>query len=317
MSAGELYSVEEPKGVNNDDLLLRIALSQVVEPGSPDSGRYAFLATTEDMLATAIDDRNRKARAAGRPCTSVTDALADAERELLWAARNNIQFVAAGMPSWPTQLDDLGVDAPLVLRVDGQCQLREIAVRSASVVGARAATRYGIHVAQEIATGLAGEQVTVVSGGAYGIDTAAHQGALAGDGATIAVSAAGLDAVVPLGNSGLWDRIRGSGVLVSEYPLGTRPARHRFLVRNRLIAALTPCTVVVEAAHRSGALSTARHAQQLLRVVAAVPGPVTSALSVGTHDVIRAGGAVLVTSAADVMELLPTAAQPDRPEASG
>jgi DNA processing protein len=145
---------------------------------------------------------------------------------------------------------------------------------------------------------------TVVSGGAYGIDGCAHRGALAADGVTIAVLACGVDHPYPLGHQDLLTSVAAQGVLVSEWPPGRTPNRLRFLIRNRVIGALTRGTVVVEAGLRSGALNTARHTRDLGRPLMAVPGPVTSEVSAGCHKIIREWGAVCVTDAHDVMELL-------------
>ncbi|WP_081893440.1 DNA-processing protein DprA [Actinoalloteichus caeruleus] len=193
--------------------------------------------------------------------------------------------------------------SPLALWVRGARELGALSARSVSVVGARAATGYGEQVAAELAHDLAGRGFTVVSGAAYGVDGAAHRGALAVRGRTMAVLASGLDAGSPAGHQTLLRRIvSGGGAVVSEYPPGTPPARHRFLVRNRLIAALGEGLVLVEAGRRSGARNTAGAAAALGRVVMAVPGPVTSLMSVGCHDLLRDGGALLVTSADDVAE---------------
>ena len=173
--------------------------------------------------------------------------------------------------------------------------------RAVALVGARAATTYGVHVAHELGAGLAAAGVTVVSGAAIGIDGAAHRGALGVDGPTIAVLACGIDRAYPAAHAALLERIAATGLVVSEYPPGSVPARHRFLVRNRLIAALGGGTVVVEAALRSGAQRTAADTEALGRLVMAVPGPVTSGPSAGCHQLIR-DGALLVTSADDVLE---------------
>ena len=157
------------------------------------------------------------------------------------------------------------------------------------VVGSRASTAYGEHVASDLSEGLCRRGVAVVSGAAFGIDGAAHRAALAADGCTVAVLAGGLDVPYPAGHSSLMYRIRAAGLLVSEYPPGIRPARHRFLARNRLVAALSGATVVVEAGLRSGAANTAAWARALGRVVCAVPGPVTSSASAGCHALIRGG----------------------------
>jgi len=164
------------------------------------------------------------------------------------------------------------------------------------------ATGYGEHVATEMAAALAERGWTVISGGAYGIDSAAHCGALGAEGITVAVLASGLGYGYPKGHLELFSAIAGQGILVSEWPPDRAPTRAGFLVRNRVIAALSCGTVVVEAALRSGALSTARHARDLCRPLMAVPGPVTSGQSEGCHEIIREWGAVLVTGARDVIE---------------
>ena len=195
-----------------------------------------------------------------------------------------------------------GVLEPLALWVRGPARLDELGDRAVAVVGARAATGYGEHVAAEFGHGLAEHGFAVVSGAAYGIDGAAHRGALAADGTTVAVLTCGIDQVYPAGHGELLRRIAHTGAVVTEYPPGVRPAKHRFLVRNRLIAALTAGTVVVEAAARSGALNTAHLARVLGRVLLAVPGPVTSALSAGCHRLLREGGAELAGRVEEVVE---------------
>ena len=192
---------------------------------------------------------------------------------------------------------------PLVLWALGPARLDETAQRAAAVVGTRAATAYGELMAADLAAGLAERDVAVVSGGAYGIDGAAHRAALAADGITVAVLAGGLDVPYPAGHSALLHRIGQHGLLLTEYPPGVRPARHRFLTRNRLVAAVAGAAVVVEAGLRSGAANTAAWARALGRVVAAVPGPVTSSASAGCHALLR-NGAELVTRADDVVELV-------------
>jgi DNA processing protein len=193
------------------------------------------------------------------------------------------------------------------------------------MVGSRAATAYGRHVTSELSYALSGRDFDVVSGGAFGIDAAAHQGALSADGQTILVSAGGLDRPYPPGNAALFDAVAEAGLLVSESPPGSAPQRHRFLTRNRLIAALSTGTVVVEAAARSGALSTAKHCLMLGRTLMAVPGPITSAMSAGCHVLLRREDderALLVSSVDDVLEAIGSAgeglhrlARPDEPVA--
>jgi DNA processing protein len=192
---------------------------------------------------------------------------------------------------------------PMVLWVVGPARLNEVAERAAAIVGTRAATAYGEYVAADLAAGLATRDAAVVSGGAFGIDGAAHRAALATDGLTVAVLAGGVDVPYPSGHAALLARIRDEGLLVSEYPPGERPARHRFLTRNRLVAALAGATVVVEAGARSGAANTAAWARALGRAVCAVPGPVTSSASVGCHALLRSE-AHLVTRAEDIIEMI-------------
>lgn len=212
-------------------------------------------------------------------------------------------------PAWPllplTNAAARGLkwaSAPLGLWVRGSVSLDEALQRAVSVVGARAATQYGEHVAAEMGFGLASRGMSVVSGAAYGIDGAAHKGALNANGCTIAVLACGIDRAYPSGHSLLIDRIAAQGLVITEYPPGTPPARHRFLVRNRIIAALGAGTVVVEAGQRSGARNTAASAAALGRVLMVVPGPVTSAMSMGCHDLLREGLATSVSSVAEVIE---------------
>jgi len=216
--------------------------------------------------------------------------------------REGIRLLCPGDAEWPTQLDVLADARPVALWLRGSADLRYACLRSVSVVGARGATGYGEHVATEMAAALAERGWAVISGGAYGIDSAAHCGALGAEGITVAVLASGLGYGYPKGHLELFSAIAGQGVLVSEWPPDRGPTRPGFLIRNRVIAALSCGTVVVEAALRSGALSTARHARDLCRPLMAVPGPVTSGQSEGCHEIIREWGAVLVTGARDVIE---------------
>jgi DNA processing protein len=226
------------------------------------------------------------------------------EADLAAFERDGIRLVCPGDPEWPTQLDVLGDIRPYALWLCGEADLRYSCLRSVSVVGARAATGYGAHVAAEMAVALADRGWTVLSGGAYGVDGAAHRGALAADGVTVAVLACGVDDPYPRGNHAMFEAIVARGVLASEWPPGRTPTRVRFLIRNRVIAALARGTVVVEAAERSGALNTARYARDLCRPLMAVPGPVTSQMSAGCHLMMREWNAVCVTGAADVLEEL-------------
>ncbi len=214
--------------------------------------------------------------------------------------RAGVRLVLPGDPGWPSQLDDLEVP-PLGLFERGAHPVRWPAARSVAVVGARAATDYGMTVAADLASGLTDRGWCVVSGAAYGIDAAAHRGALASGGPTVAVLAGGVTDAYPRAHASLLDRIAAEGCVVSELPPGEHPTRSRFLTRNRVIAALTAGTVVVEAALRSGARRTVADAHSLNRVVMAVPGPVTSAMSAGCHAELRDRGAIPVADAAEVV----------------
>ena len=222
------------------------------------------------------------------------------------------RFVIPGDEEWPGSLTSLRYcDAvnrrggmPFGLWLRGPGHLGQLLDRSVSVVGARACSEYGGHVAGELAADLSEAGVVVVSGGAYGIDVAAHRGALAVDRPTIVVMANGVDVGYPKGNAAVFERVAQEGLLVSELPPGTPPSRMRFLARNRLIAAMSRGTVVVEAALRSGARNTATWALECQRPLMAVPGSVTSGLSEAPHLLIRNGQAALVTGAGDVLELV-------------
>jgi DNA processing protein len=227
-----------------------------------------------------------------------------APEEVLAFGESGIRLVCPGDPEWPGQLADLGGDQPYALWLRGNADLRFSCLRSVAIVGSRAATAYGSYVAAEFAASVAARGLAVVSGGAFGVDAAAHRGALGADGVTVAVLACGVDIPYPTAHAELFDAIAAQGVLVSEWPPGRQVSRLRFLVRNRVIAALATGTLVVEASQRSGAVNTARHARDLRRRLMAVPGPVTSDLSAGCHQVIREWQGTLVTSAAEVVEHL-------------
>ena len=303
----------------------RLVLARLVEPGHRGVHRaVASLGAVEVQralragrllpgLTQALTD-SITLRAAG------VDPAADQRRLDAWDGR----MLCPGDEEWPTGLDwdpdcrtaqgALLEAPPLVLFVRGAGRLPDLVHRAVAVVGARAATRYGEAVATELATGLVGRGWSVVSGGAYGIDAAAHRGALAGctssgagsSGAasTVAVLACGIDVSYPRGNDRLLQQIAEAGLLVSELPPQASPTRIRFLVRNRLIAALSAGTVVVQAAARSGSLSTLHRAGALGRHRMVVPGPVQDAASVGCHQALREDpmGVVLVTRLGEVLE---------------
>jgi DNA processing protein len=298
----------------DDDAVLeeyaRVVWGCLTEPGDGVAGALVAAVGAIDALVAVT---------AGRPVVveGVTGRELSAGRErwtprlggdaagaaLRAAAAGGVALLTPLSRAWPASVDDLGVHAPLCLWVRGDVGALATAPRAA-IVGARAATSYGEHVAMELAADLAADGIPIVSGAAYGIDGAAHRAALAADGATIALLAGGADRAYPAGHSQLIDRIAESGLVISEVPCGSAPTKWRFLQRNRLIAALADATVVVEAGWRSGSLNTASHAVGLSRPLGAVPGPVTSAASAGVHRLLRECDAHCITCADDVRELL-------------
>ncbi|SNR85474.1 DNA-processing protein DprA [Blastococcus mobilis] len=299
----------------------RAWLSRAVEPGTIDLWRYV-----EDVGPVEAVRRLRSGRAPER-VRSLVGARAEQDAtlaDLARAERCGARLVIPEDDEWPAlPLHALTVAVsaepgnrrdqsdrtkapvpPMGLWVLGAQRLDELVDRSVAIVGSRASTAYGEHVAAELGHQLGERGWTVVSGGAFGIDAAAHRGALAAGAPTLAVLACGVDRPYPAAHGALFHRIAETGLLVSEWPPGCAPLRHRFLVRNRLIAALTRGTVVVEAAARSGAQATAQRARRLGRGVLVVPGPITSAMSVGCHELLRdeQAGATLVASADHIIE---------------
>jgi DNA processing protein len=304
--------------------LARASLTYLAEPGDPALGALLEACEPTEVVAAIT--------AGTLPGTGPARGQSPARRRALEAAlgrwrirlswlpddagladarRDGIRLVCPGDPEWPASLDELGPARPYALWLRGQADLRQACLRSVSMVGSRAATGYGAHVAGEIAADLGERGWAIVSGGAYGIDAAAHRGALATGALTVAVLACGVDYPYPAGHADLFADIAAHGLVISEWPPGRQPARLRFLVRNRTIAALTSGTVIVEAGERSGALNTARHAAQLGRPLMAVPGPVTSAQSAGCHRIIREWSAACVTRATEIIELLSPLSVPD------
>ncbi|MGH3675264.1 MAG: DNA-processing protein DprA [Mycobacterium sp.] len=308
-----------------DDTRLALAyLSRVAEPPCPE------LVTLVNCVGPIEAAERVKSGEVAEDLVRRTEArrgIDCAAEDLELLARRGGRLVTADDAEWPllSFTAFAGVDhrlrpqahPPLALWTVGSAHLDEMAERAVAIVGTRASTAYGEHVAADLAAGLVERDVTVVSGGAYGIDGTAHRATLATDGFTVAVLAGGIDIPYPAGHAALLHRIAAQGLVVSEYPPGVRPARHRFLTRNRLVAALSGATVVVEAGARSGAANTAAWARALGRAVCAVPGPVTSAASVGCHALLRSG-AELVTRAADVVELIGRIGElaPDEPRPS-
>jgi DNA processing protein len=282
----------------------RVALTRVADPGDEVMGRALRDRGADGALRAArAGDRLPGAGAGRTESYAIRAAGADPAADLAAAWRAGARFLCPGDGDWPGQLDDLGAQRPYGLWVRGRPSLRLWALRSVAVVGARACTDYGAHMAARLGAGLADAGWAVVSGAAYGIDAAVHRGALRAGGATIGVVASGVDVAYPPGNARLIGEIAEHGLLIGELPPGAHPTRVRFVLRNRVIAALTRGTVVVEARYRSGSLITARRAAALGRLTMGIPGPCTSGLSEGVHELLR-GDAVVVTDAAEVAEMV-------------
>jgi DNA processing protein len=234
-------------------------------------------------------------------------------RSLSTAVSVGAKVVRSSDAVWPTGLTDLGDHGPRVLWCRGDVHALPSPERAVAIIGARASTGYGEHVAMDFAAGLTSRGFTIVSGGAYGIDGMAHRATLACGGSTVAVLAGGIDQLYPAGHDELLRRIIASGVVISEVSPGGAPTRWRFLQRNRLIAAMAGATVVIEAGYRSGSLNTATHARDLDRPIGVVPGPITSGASTGCHRLLRTNPATtLVSSVADVAELIGHGSPGDR-----
>jgi DNA processing protein len=283
----------------------RMALSCVVDCGDPEVCDAVHQLGSADVWARAREGR------LGEPVARRAELL-DLDQVRERARSAEVRFVVPGDEEWPDRLRDLsyagalnrrgGVPPGLWLRGPGHLAL--LVEKSVAVVGSRASTDYGGGVAADLGADLADQGVSVVSGGAFGIDAAAHRGALAVHGPTVCVLANGVDVPYPSGNTALISWIGKEHVIVSELPPGATPTRVRFLARNRVIAALSLGTVVVEAALRSGARNTASWALACNRLLMAVPGPVHSAMSAAPHAMVRDGQASLVTSAAEVLDLI-------------
>ncbi|WP_406036858.1 DNA-protecting protein DprA [Micromonospora sp. NBC_00898] len=320
------------------DRLARVALTWLTEPGTWSVHRLVERlgapATLTLLCEGGAPEEKLHATVAAR--LAAGDPRVAAARALERTDRLGARIVTPEDDEWPAGVDDLRrlalsgasrrVDTetapPLCFWVRGAWPLAEAMARSVAVVGARAATPYGVHVATELGYGLADRDWSVVSGGAFGIDAAAHRGALNAGGMTVAVLACGVDRPYPMGNAALFDRIAETGLLVSEWMPGAEPLRPRFLIRNRVIAAATRGSVLVEASARSGATQTMRRALAIDRPGMVVPGPVTSAMSVGAHELLREQPAArIITGVAHVLEevgrigadLAPPARGPRRP----
>ncbi|WP_307807461.1 DNA-processing protein DprA [Naasia sp. SYSU D00948] len=311
------------------DLFARAAWSGIAEPGDAVAGTLIEALGAEGGLVAVIEghDPGRLAReleeASGEPVGESALRAAqgrwaprlvasDALRFLTSAAARGVGLLVPDDPAWPAGFADLGLHRPAALWFLGNPDLLRQPLPLA-VVGARTATGYGEHVCAEAASGLAERGFSIVSGAAYGIDGMAHRAALAAGGPTVAFLAGGVDRFYPSGHAALLQRIAEAGAVVAELPCGSSPTRWRFLQRNRLIAAASLATIVVEAGLRSGSLNTAGHAAALGRPLGAVPGPVTSATSAGCHRLLREFDAVCVTNADEMAELVLGPSSPGPP----
>jgi len=276
----------------------RLALLAAIEPGTHFWTREIFSHGIEEVHARIIGRAYDPIKYA-KIIDKVSNFNTDNEFTKISAA--GAHLLTPEDPDWPIRVDDLE-SPPIALIVKGRRDL--FSNPSLAIVGTRNPTPYGTRIAGDFAAGFVDREWDIVSGGAYGIDSAAHRGALVAEGRTIAVIASGIDTPYPSGNSRLFDEICENGAIISEVVPGVPALPHRFLTRNRIIAALSQSTLVVEAAFRSGSLRTARDAAHLLRPVMAIPGPINSPSSEGCHRLIGERAAELVTSVADACELI-------------
>ena len=284
--------------LTDDVKIQRLALFNAIEAGNTYWARQVNefgIAMVYEHLALGVYDATKYG--------AITQAISafNADESLAAIAQSGGVFITPEDLSWPTRVNQLAIP-PLGLIVKGDLSI--LNNPSLAIVGTRNPTPYGVRLAGDFAAGFVDREWDIISGGAYGIDTAAHRGALVAEGRTIAVIASGIDVQYPAGNARLFDEICENGAIVSEVMPGVTAMPHRFLIRNRLIAALSLSTLVVEAAFRSGSLRTARDAAELMRPVMAIPGPISSPSSEGCHRLIGERAAELVTSVADAMELI-------------
>lgn len=290
--------VTAPRYRNRFDTVLASALSVI----QPDLQSWPWNTAPEDRGAEWLEFEQGLAR--WRPRLSFAEFAA----VLAKLVEHEIETVIPGDDNWPGERFEsrLGETVPVILYVRGDAGLLHHHHASVSVVGARAASPYGDHVAMEFAAGLADRGFVLISGASFGIDGMVHRATLAGRGKTIAVLAGGVDRSYPAGQADLLERIATDGALVSEMPPGTAPTKGRFLARNRIVAALADGVVVIEAGWRSGALNTAGHAAAMSVPLGAVPGSITSPSSAGCHRLIRETGATCITSIDQIVELVST-----------
>ena len=311
----------DPDSGSVPEVFARASWTGIAEPGDRAAGELVATLGAAGALTVLVESWPVKRIADAASAGGSDLAAADIESALArWsprlksgvalvalrqAVRCAVRLLVPGDPAWPVGVDDLGPHAPIALWLRGNESALAATQHSIALVGARAATGYGEHVTMEASAGLVDRGFAIISGAAYGIDGMAHRAALASSGQTVAILAGGVDRFYPSGHDALLVRIVESGAVISELPCGSPPTKWRFLQRNRLIAAASQATIVLEAGWRSGSLNTAGHAASLGRPIGAMPGPVTSAASAGCHRLIREFAATLVTSAAEMAELVP------------
>ncbi|GAA1215351.1 DNA-processing protein DprA [Rhodoglobus aureus] len=322
--ANLVRAVSAPGDLDHDaieDRFARATWSGLAEPGDRLAGRAIQQLGAARALSAVVEHRDA-ARFAAELSADGDPVPEDDMRQAIerWlprlksdtalialrqAARFGARLLTREDALWPTRLNDLDWHAPSALWVRGADAALAGIADGIALVGARAATGYGEHITMEASAGLVDRGYTIISGAAYGIDGMAHRAALASQGLTVAFLAGGVDRFYPSGHDSLLTRIVESGAVISELPCGSPPTKWRFLQRNRLIAAASMATIVLEAGWRSGSLNTAGHAATLGRPLGAVPGPVTSAASAGCHRLIRDYDAVCVTDPDQMAELAP------------
>lgn len=295
----------------------RVVWSRLVEPGDSTALKIIGLLGAKQALEALISQQysisefDRKDSANYLSKKDLKNAFerwtqridrAQSLKDMQRAVESNCKTLLPTDSLWPNQLADLELHMPLILWTRGEQALLNSG--SLAIVGARASTAYGEYVTNEFAHSAVRLGCSIVSGAAYGIDAVAHRSALSANGATIAVLAGGVDRAYPAGHTELLRRVASEGVVCSEMVPGAAPTRWRFLQRNRLIAALSRATLVTEAGMRSGSLNTAGHASHLGRSLGAVPGPINSVASLGTHRLLKEYDATLVTDDDDLKDLL-------------
>ncbi len=281
-----------------NELLARAVLFSAIEAGHPfwssEISTQGALVVYKRLLSGGYDSIKNEKLISALGQISADQVLTDIDK---YQAR----LITPIDDDWPKQVNDLAAP-PIALILKGN--ISALLQQSLAIVGTRNPTSYGARIAGDFAAGFADREWAIVSGGAYGIDSYAHKGALIAEGVTVAVIASGIDINYPAGNTRLFAEICESGAMVTEFMPGQRALPHRFLTRNRLIASLSKATLVVEAAFRSGSLRTARDAAEIFRPVMAIPGPINSPTSEGCHRLIGERAAEIVTSVADAVEFV-------------